>query len=41
MRKIIGFALIALGIFLEFLWLGICFGSVTFNLCPTDTIFSF
>jgi len=28
MRKIIGFALIALGIFLEFLWLGICFGSV-------------
>lgn len=28
MRKIIGFALIALGIFLEFLWLGICFGSI-------------
>ncbi len=28
MRKIIGFALIALGIFLEFTWLGICFGSV-------------
>ncbi len=28
MRKIMGFALIALGIFLEITWLGICFGSV-------------
>ena len=28
MKKIIGFAIIALGIFLEFTWLGICFGSV-------------
>lgn len=28
MRKIIGFALIALGIFLEITWLSICFGSV-------------
>jgi DnaJ domain len=28
MRKIIGFALIALGIFLEITWLGICFGSI-------------
>jgi len=28
MKKIIGFALIAFGIFLEFTWLGICFGSV-------------
>ncbi len=28
MRKIIGFALIALGVFLEFTWLGICFGSI-------------
>jgi len=28
MRKIIGYALIALGVFLEFTWLGICFGSV-------------
>ena len=27
-RKILGFALIALGIFLEITWLGICFGSV-------------
>ncbi|MFT7004022.1 MAG: hypothetical protein ACJAWW_001374 [Sulfurimonas sp.] len=28
MKKIIGFAIIALGIFLEITWLGICFGSV-------------
>lgn len=28
MKKIIGIALIALGIFLEFMWLGICFGSI-------------
>ncbi|MDY0232841.1 MAG: DnaJ domain-containing protein [Sulfurimonas sp.] len=28
MRKILGFALIALGIFLEITWLGICFGSI-------------
>lgn len=28
MRKIFGFAIIALGIFLEITWLGICFGSV-------------
>ncbi|MEA3331910.1 MAG: DnaJ domain-containing protein [Campylobacterota bacterium] len=28
MKKIIGFALIGLGIFLEVTWLGICFGSV-------------
>jgi hypothetical protein len=28
MKKIIGFGLIALGIFLEITWLGICFGSV-------------
>ena len=28
MRKILGFALIALGIFLEVMWLGVCFGSV-------------
>ena len=28
MKKILGFALIALGIFLEFTWLSICFGSV-------------
>ncbi|NOR57054.1 MAG: DnaJ domain-containing protein [Sulfurimonas sp.] len=28
MRKIIGFALIALGIFLEITWFGICFGSI-------------
>lgn len=28
MRKILGFALIGLGIFLEITWLGICFGSV-------------
>ena len=28
MRKIIGYALIALGIFLEVTWLGICFGSI-------------
>jgi hypothetical protein len=28
MRKIIGFGLIALGIFVELTWLGICFGSV-------------
>jgi len=27
-RKIVGFALIALGLFLEVVWLGICFGSV-------------
>lgn len=28
MKKILGFALIAFGIFLEILWLGVCFGSV-------------
>ncbi|MFT5661869.1 MAG: hypothetical protein ACI9TV_002517 [Sulfurimonas sp.] len=28
MKKIIGFAIILLGIFLEFMWLGICFGSI-------------
>ena len=28
MRKIIGFALIALGVFLEVTWLSICFGSI-------------
>ena len=28
MKKIMGFAIIALGIFLEFMWLGVCFGSV-------------
>lgn len=28
MRKIIGFALIGLGVFLEFTWLSICFGSI-------------
>lgn len=28
MRKILGFALIALGVFLEVMWLGVCFGSV-------------
>lgn len=28
MRKILGIALIALGVFLEITWLGICFGSV-------------
>ncbi|WP_024954575.1 DnaJ domain-containing protein [Sulfurospirillum arcachonense] len=28
MKKIIGFSIIALGIFLEVLWLGVCFGTV-------------
>jgi hypothetical protein len=28
MKKIIGFALIALGVFLEVMWLGFCFGSI-------------
>lgn len=28
MKKYIGFAVIALGIFLEILWLGVCFGTV-------------
>ncbi len=28
MKKIVGFAFIALGIFLEVMWLGFCFGSV-------------
>jgi len=28
MKKILGFALIAFGIFLEIMWLGVCFGSV-------------
>jgi hypothetical protein len=28
MKRILGFAIIGLGIFLEFTWLGICFGSV-------------
>ena len=28
MKKLIGFAIIALGIFLEILWLGVCFGTV-------------
>lgn len=28
MKKFIGFAIIALGIFLEVLWLGVCFGTV-------------
>ena len=28
MRKILGIALIALGVFLEILWLGVCFGSI-------------
>lgn len=28
MKKIMGFAIIGLGIFLEFMWLGVCFGSV-------------
>lgn len=28
MKKIIGFGLIAFGIFLEFLWLSFCFGSI-------------
>jgi len=28
MRKIFGISLIALGLFLEFLWLGFCFGSI-------------
>lgn len=28
MQKFIGFAIIALGIFLEVLWLGVCFGTV-------------
>lgn len=32
MRKIFGFALIALGIFLEITWLGICFGSVVIGI---------
>lgn len=32
MRKIIGFALIALGIFLEITWLGICFGSIVIGI---------
>ena len=32
MRKIIGFGFIALGIFLEVMWLGFCFGSVIIGL---------
>ncbi len=28
MKKIIGFAVIALGVFLEVMWLGFCFGSI-------------
>ena len=28
MRKVIGLAIIALGVFLEILWLGFCFGSI-------------
>jgi len=28
MKKFLGFAIIALGIFLEILWLGVCFGTV-------------
>ncbi|WP_031348205.1 J domain-containing protein [Sulfurimonas hongkongensis] len=28
MKKIFGFALIAFGVFLEIMWLGICFGSI-------------
>ena len=28
MKKILGFAVIALGIFLEVMWLGFCFGSI-------------
>ncbi len=28
MRKIIGIALIALGVFLEVTWLSVCFGSI-------------
>lgn len=28
MQKLLGFAIIALGIFLEILWLGVCFGTV-------------
>ena len=28
MKKILGFGLIALGIFLEVMWLGVCFGSI-------------
>ena len=32
MRKIMGFALIALGVFLEITWLGICFGSVVIGI---------
>ena len=28
MKKFVGFAIIALGIFLEVLWLGVCFGTV-------------
>ncbi len=32
MKKILGFALIALGIFLEFTWLSICFGSVVIGI---------
>jgi len=28
MNKILGLAVIALGLFLEFLWLGVCFGTV-------------
>ena len=32
MQKIIGFAFIALGVFLEVTWLGICFGSVVIGI---------
>ena len=28
MKKIFGFAIIALGVFLEVMWLGFCFGSI-------------
>jgi len=32
MKKLFGFAFIALGIFLEVMWLGVCFGSVVIGI---------
>jgi len=32
MRKIIGYSIIALGIFLEVMWLGFCFGSIVIGI---------
>ena len=32
MKKILGFAVIALGIFLEVMWLGFCFGSIVIGI---------